>query len=71
MKGSILRINSLNQNYNLVTSDRWIVSKGAQNISYTYDGSGDIKQRIDRDFQRSGEMFMNATRSTRLMSDSL
>lgn len=53
---SILRVNSLNQNYNLFTSDRWIVSKGSQNISWSLDDPATIKQRIDRDFQRSGKI---------------
>ncbi|KAJ3530450.1 hypothetical protein NM208_g9323 [Fusarium decemcellulare] len=47
----ILRISTMMQNYNLFHSDRYVVSHGTQNISYSFtDG---FTQRIDRNYQLS------------------
>ncbi|KAH6898054.1 hypothetical protein B0T10DRAFT_577522 [Thelonectria olida] len=47
----IFRISTLMQNYNLFHNDRYTVSSGTQNISYSF--SGEMKQRIDRNSQPS------------------
>ncbi|KAM0418903.1 hypothetical protein ACHAPT_012168 [Fusarium lateritium] len=47
----IFRISTLMQNYNLFHEDRYVVSRGTQNISYSFkDG---FAQRIDRNYQVS------------------
>lgn len=59
MAFSIFRVNSLNQNFALFTSDRWLVSKGAQNISFSFEDGEDVRQRIDRYWQRSGRISLS------------
>ncbi|RTE84456.1 hypothetical protein BHE90_001057 [Fusarium euwallaceae] len=47
----IFRVSTLMQNYNLFHEDRYVVSHGTQNISYSFkDG---FSQRIDRNYQVS------------------
>ncbi|EXA32923.1 hypothetical protein FOVG_15896 [Fusarium oxysporum f. sp. pisi HDV247] len=51
----ILRVSTLMQNYNLFHSDRYVVSHGSQNISYSF--SDTMAQRIDRNYQLSDYFF--------------
>ncbi|KAL2693494.1 hypothetical protein Neosp_000054 [[Neocosmospora] mangrovei] len=47
----IFRISTLMQNYNLFHEDRYVVSHGTQNISYSFKNG--FSQRIDRNYQVS------------------
>ena len=42
------------QNYNLLETDRYVAISGNQNVSLTFQ-NGDLRQRVDRSWQRSGK----------------
>lgn len=51
----VLKTTGMMQSYNILTTDRYIVANGAQNVSFSYNDGETLAQRIDRNLQRSGK----------------
>jgi hypothetical protein len=49
------------ENYKLLTTDRYVVNEGTQNVSFSFEDNF-FSQRIDREFKRSGRKLLATTR---------
>lgn len=52
----LFRVRTIMQNYNLFNTDRFVVSAGSQNVSFSFHEEG-FSHRIDRTFLSSGTLF--------------